>query len=230
MGATFSGVASFWRATFSGAADFRRVTFKEAARFESLAKSRDERVRLNFLYVTLDKPEKIHFRDVDMAEVSFWETDVRKVEFTNVDWPDRLRDEREAEQGGKWFSRAMLRNWRELREAWRRATKERKDRLAAVEKLCHQLRQNYEDQRNYPDAGRFYHGEMEMRRKAMPWARSWLFSLPALYYWSRGYGQRPWRAFVCTVALILLFSLLYMATGLKIEGAANPSFPATVNC
>jgi uncharacterized protein YjbI with pentapeptide repeats len=218
-GVTFSGAADFVRATFSGAADFSVAWFKEAALLESLAKSRDDerdptdrRVRLNFQYVTLDKPDKIHFRDVDMAEVAFRETDVRKVEFSNVQWPQWLREEREAEQG----------------EARLQTTKERKDRLAAVEKLCHQLRQNYEDQRNYPDAGRFYYGEMEMRRKGNFWRR-YLPSLTTLYWLSSGYGQRPWRAFVWTVALLSSFSLLYMVTGLKIEGAANPSFPATVN-
>ena len=246
--ATFSGEAEFQGATFSDEAHFQEATFKEAVRFEGLAKSRDDegnptdrRVRLDFIDVTLDKPDKVHFRDVDMWEVSFVGTDVRKVEFTNVQWPERLRDEWQAEQGErkaekdeweaaqgeKWFSRSKLPNWRELREAWRQATKERKDRLAAVEKLCHQLRQNYEDQRNYPDAGRFYHGEMEMRRKSNPWRR-YLPSLTTLYWFSSGYGQRPLRAGLCVVLLFLLFGWLYTIVGLQVEGESTNTVGAAL--
>ena len=133
----------------------------------------------------LDKPEAVHFKDVDMEEISLLETDVRKVEFTDVEWPEKLRDELE----GKNY--------------------------ALVEKLNHRLRMNYEEQSSYPDAGRFYYGEMEMRRKAMWWPRRALFSLTAIYCWTSGYGQRPRRALGWLAGLLVAFGVAYMMAGLQ---------------
>ncbi len=230
--ATFSGAANFIGATFSGATfsgagDFTLATFKEAGIFESLAKLRNEqykatdrKVSLNFRQVRLHKPEEIRFHDVDMTEVSLLGPDVRKVEFTNVDWPEKLRDQKEAERGTKWWSLAKLKSPRQLWEARKEGKEAARVEYPLVEKLYRQLRQNYEDSGNYPAAGRFYYGEMEMRRKANPWRR-FLPSLTTLYWISSGYGQRARQAGLWVVLLFVLFGWLYSMAGLQPAGVSS---------
>ena len=134
------------------------------------------------------KPEKMHLRDMDMENVSLLYTDSRRMQIaSDVRWPLKLRDEREAKN----------------RKAYR-----------LVEDVYRQLRQNYEGCNNYPEAGRFYHGEMEMRRKAV-WWRQYLPSLTTLYWLSSGYGQRPLRAGLWVVLLVLVFGWLYSLIGLE---------------
>ncbi len=207
--ATFNAAAYFFSATFSAAADFRGATFKEMALFADLAKEKNkqgertsDKVDLDFSGVAFDQPEKILFRNVNLSVASFLHADVRDVRFTtNVNWLPGLRDVREAD----------------------------KEDYPHVEVLCRQLRQNYEEGNNYPDAGLFYQGEMEMRRKQMPAWRRDLFSLPALYHASSGYGQDPVRAFWMTVLLMLLFTLCHTWAGLKLESGVQGHFPNNIS-
>lgn len=212
--ADFHGEVDFYRATFGRAARFTLATFKQEAFFDSLAKSRDQqgkpanrKVQLDFREVEFGRA-KVYFREFSMAEVRFLRTDVRQLEFTNVDWPEKLRDEQEADE--------------EVRKAPKEErNQKRRDSYDLVETLYRQLRQNYEEQRNYPDAGRFYYGEMEMRRKAKPRWQRYFFSLTALYWLSSGYGQRARQAGLWVALLFVLFAWLYSAAGLQIAGVSG---------
>ncbi len=204
--------ANFSGATFSAAAYFNSATFKDTAKFIGLAKSRDtewkpseRQVSLDFSHVTLEKPELIRFADMEMTAVSLVETDVRKVDFMDdLDWPVQLRDE---------------------------TTEEGIRSPAQVERLYRQLRHNLEENKNFPDAGQFYYGEMQMRRKQMRWPQwpllwpeksHWLrrnvFSMPAIYYWSSGYGQRPVWALGWILLLLMGLSGANMVAGLHLDG------------
>jgi len=192
--ATFNGPADFTSATFTKDGDFLEATFDDEALFDELSKKRekgkvaDDKVELDFRGAIFEKPGKIRFQDSNMSRVYFLYADVRNVGFVNVIWPRRLLDERIVT----------------------------KEKYPHVEILYRQLRQNYEDQRNYPDAWNFYYGEMQMRRKAK-WWRRFLPSLETLYWLSSGYGQRPVWAFAWIVVLFMLFTWLYWLGGLQLQ-------------
>jgi uncharacterized protein YjbI with pentapeptide repeats len=193
--AVFGNNAEFSKTVFAGIANFSESTFVEEAAFcwlsaseDTEGKVTDRKVHLDFGHVRFRNPDKILFRDVDMSDVSILGTDLSKVYFINATWPRKLRDEREATA----------------------AT------FPLVENLCRQLKQNYDAQSHYLEAGRFYYGEMEMRRKANPWRRFGP-SLITCYWLSSGYGQRPLWAFLCVLALIFSFSSLYMMAGLQLQ-------------
>jgi uncharacterized protein YjbI with pentapeptide repeats len=128
--ATFNGPADFTSATFTKHGDFLQAIFQDGALFDELSKKRekgkvtDDKVELDFRGAIFEKPGKIRFQDSNMSDVYFLHADVRNIGFINVIWPPRLRDERIVTRG----------------------------KYPHVEVLYRQLRQNYEDQRNYPDA------------------------------------------------------------------------------
>jgi hypothetical protein len=96
-----------------------------------------------------------------------------------------------------------------------------------VAELYHQLKKNYDDRQDCWTAGDFHYGEMEMRRLDSPQRSKllrWLHSnvgLVAGYKYASEYGEsyvRPglWLSFV-----LVLFTLLYPATGLRYHAQAN---------
>jgi uncharacterized protein YjbI with pentapeptide repeats len=192
--ATFNGTADFTSATFTKQADFVQAIFNDEALFDELSRKRekgkvaDDLVELDFRGAIFERPEKIRFQDSNMSKVYFLGADVRNVDFINVIWPPRLHDERIVTKG----------------------------KYPHVEVLYRQLRQNYEGQRNYPDAWNFYYGEMQMRRKAK-WWRRFLPSLETLYWLSSGYGQRPVWAFAWILVLFLFFTWLFRLGGLQLQ-------------
>ena len=201
--ATFSNTADFGGATFSSTADFSAVAFKDRILFTDLAKERNEHgertrdeVELVLIWATFGQPEKVLFRNVNLSETRFLHVDLRRLCFANVIWPPVLLDERKAKE---------------------------KD-YPHLEAIYRQLRQNYEEGRNYPDAGHFYYGEMQMRRKSLPWLRRYLLSLTTLYWLSNGYSQRPARAFAWIGVLFLFFTGLYKLGGLQLQ----PSYSGPV--
>ncbi|HHT9134411.1 MAG TPA: pentapeptide repeat-containing protein [Candidatus Avalokitesvara rifleensis] len=77
-----------------------------------------------------------------------------------------------------------------------------------VEVLYRQFKKNLEEEKNWEDAGEFHYGEMECKRKGLTWF--WRnFGLLAWYRYFSGYGERPLRAAISLIILILLCSLLY---------------------
>jgi len=82
--------------------------------------------------------------------------------------------------------------------------------LDQIELLYRQLKQNYEDQRDYERAGDFHYGEKEMRRQnrnGTPCALRWLLWL---YKVVSGYGERALPPLIGAGLVLLLFAGLYM--------------------
>jgi hypothetical protein len=99
-----------------------------------------------------------------------------------------------------------------LKWAWVVAVKKEKEHYE-VYRLYNQLLQNYENSNRYHEAGDFFAGMMEMRRRESfekPRTRIalWFYRLFSLY------GERPNLAFACIVFFILMFGLLSLAVGL----------------
>jgi hypothetical protein len=83
----------------------------------------------------------------------------------------------------------------------------------ALENAYRQIRQSYEDRKNYPEAGDFYYGEMDQKRKRSL-RRKYLPSLITIYWLCSGYGQRPVRAGVVLILLLVGFTGILLFDGM----------------
>ena len=204
-GAEFSGSAGFFRAKFSGEADFRSDTFSGKTEFtkakflsRTLFVSGKEHnkiiqifsltkigAEIDFTDVIIERPEALIFRDADLSKCRFLSTDLRKAEITNAKW---------SEFGGRegvYDEHVLIRN--------------KTDDWAHVESLYRQLKQNYEDRKDYERARDFHYGEKEMRRKNPKTSRGLCFLL-TLYWAVSGYGERFLRPFI-SLGIVLLISM-----------------------
>jgi uncharacterized protein YjbI with pentapeptide repeats len=223
--AIFEGKANFSIAFFKDQANFSEVIFnKEVFFYETffedgvtfyLATFKDRLViqghrinklfskrEVNFKEVSLMRPEKVSFQKVDLCNFRLLGTDLRKVEFVDVDWykekargRNKIYDEVSPDPETKKFDYPLI---------------------AQVYK---RLRANYEENLNYADAGDFHIGEMEMRRKGEknPFNKAviWLYKLIS------NYGESYWHPLVWILFFLIFFPLIYMLTGItpKIGGS-----------
>ena len=227
--ATFSGPATFTNATFSGPATFTNATFSGPATFDKIFFASDatfsrshffgralfspkqvgERQKLpvfsanatvDFRDLVLESPERLSFRHADFQTCRFLNTDLRKVELTGAVW---------REKRGRWLKKSTRRvvydevaDYSEPRP-W--------DQL---ERLYRELKQNYEDRRNYPRAGDFHYGEKEMQR-GNPTTPPGLKFFLWLYWLVSGYGERFLRP-LCWAGIVLVIGILaYVSGGLQ---------------
>jgi len=217
----FLGVTDFFSARFFEEAKFRRVKFSERAFFSELRKgSRDDQTHstedllddvklksmvslrkasrrdptLYFLDIEFDKPELVRFNGFNLANTSFLHTDVSKINIgENVSWGSdrRIFDERRADMGERGATHDV------------------------VATVCRRLRQNLESKMRYIEAGRFFLGEMDCKRKntkiknpVLRWIRTNFLSALAWYKYMSNYGESYsrvilWILLTPTVAAML---------------------------
>ncbi len=212
VAATFTKKAFFAGAKFLGGGDFQDTSFKEETvdfRFSSFqgrslfipAREDDEIVPIfsglavDFRQVVIAPLDGLIFRDADMQKCRFEDTDLRKVEMTGVLWP---------QIGGRFgvydeiapLETGVVRPW---------------DR---IERLYRELKQNYEDRRDYERAGDFHYGEKEMRRRN-PRTPVTLCLFLALYRMFSGYGERYLRPLIWAGVLLLVSTICYLVLGLS---------------
>jgi len=214
--ATFTQKASFAGAKFLGGADFQDTSFKgetvdfRYSSFEGRTLFIPERrdgvpifsgLEVDFRQVVIAPLDALIFRDADLQKCRFEDTDLRKVEMTGVLWPrigDRfgVYDEIAPLEGG------VVRPW------------------AHIERLYRELKQNYEDRRDYERAGDFHCGEKEMRRRN-PATRGALWVFLNLYWVLSRYGERYVRPLVWAGLLFLVSTILYLVLGLSPDKGAS---------
>lgn len=149
--------------------------------------------------ITFLRPGKAIFDGVNFQKCEFSETDIRLVEFRGALWPEKRTP----------FGKRKIIFSPEFpgEYDWRR------------EHTYRQLKQNYEDRRDYEKAGDFYYGEMEEKRKRS-YARRYLPSLTTLYWMSSGYGQAPFHAFYILAILVGTFTFVSRFLGLDLQQGA----------
>jgi len=235
--ATFEGEASFGSATFKDKAIFRDVIFKEKADFFSATFENEadftrgtfegdvffigwdehrlfsDKFPSYFSSVRFVQHELVRFERVNLSRVSFIQTDLRKVQFVNVQW------HRTAGRDSLFAERKVVEKWKKEKKR----KEETKEEMQLVEDLYRQLKQNFEENRNWETAGDFHYGEMEMKRKRRSFLRDpflWL------YWFLSGYSERVWRALGCLVFFWVGFGLFYWLSGMDTSGF-HSSMPPT---
>jgi hypothetical protein len=214
---TFSGEANFARATFSGEANFARATFSDKSYFSGRFE-----LKTHFNYVTFRNPNEIRFEIEDMSKVSFIYTDISDIQFSNnVKW--KVKDNFQVIEE-TWLEEDMKKNSKDVRA-----------RLGEVLSVYRNLRQNYENNRRYFEAGKFFNREMELNRnyrevefklinytpdqkiktetnyniKKNCWFRRNIFSLIGWNHILSNYGESLWRPFATGIAVIFIFTLFF---------------------
>ena len=206
VGATFAQGADFSGTSFGNVVEFVRTRFLERTRFLS----RQEKGKhipiffgtlVNFREVDM-APDAVVFQDADLRKCHFLGTDLRKTWFANVTWPEIIPmrwprigrrqgvyDEDSAEQKGDNRS------------------------IPHIEELYRQLKQNYEDRRDYERARHFHYGEKEMRRKNSGWGLSILLTV---YRWVSGYGESYLLPLFWAGVLLAAITAAYFCGGLLV--------------
>jgi hypothetical protein len=173
---------------------------------------------LDFREVVIEPLDALTFRDADLRESRFLGTDLRKTSFANVTWPkivSKKCPEIIRKKWPKFGSRFGVYDEIEAEE------KGETDKYPHIEQLYRQLKQNYEDRKDYERAGDFHYGEKEMRRRNPD--TSWgLLCWLTLYLLVSGYGERWVRPLVCAAGLLLVCAVLYLYLGLYPKNGGPP--------
>lgn len=243
-GATFREEAGFVKATFSRGADFRGTSFKgENVDFSSssfqgriLFASPPEKgttvpifsgVEIDFRQVVVDPPDALSFRDADLRKCRFLDTDLRKVEMTGVIWPQvssRFMQKLTCLAGqvsfGK-FRREIGTRFGVYDEIAPSDT-DGEYPWARIERLYRELKQNYEDRRDYERAGDLHYGEKEMRRKN-PETGFFLWLLLTLYQLFSRYGEGYLPPLIWAGVLLVVSTFCYLVLGISPrDGGSTP--------
>jgi uncharacterized protein YjbI with pentapeptide repeats len=231
--ADFNGSAGFIATEFREEADFCISHFSESAEFRH-TRFRDDSTRLpgpRFFRADFDKPEAVVFYQTFLGQALFYNCDVSRFLFSDVEWCRRPGS----------LKRMVFEEVVELSEDDPLSpdvggADERNYRLIA--ELYQQLKKNYDDRRDYWTAGDFHYGEMEMKRLATPqpnrlsrwlkniglagprfevFRRRWHqhFGLPAWYKYASQYGESYNVPLLWIVGVVSLFMFLYPLLGLQ---------------
>jgi len=194
-GTIFRSGASFSRARFLGSTLF----------FPSRAYSGTVPIfsttEVDFRRVTTEPLDALVLRDVDLKRCQFLGTDLRKAEITGAKWPqigrrDGVYDEIVPLKEGE------TRQWHH------------------IERVYRELKQNFEERRDYERARDFHYGEKEMRRKN-PDSSLGLRLMLWLYWLVSGYGERCLRPLVWAGILFIMCAGFYLGLGLCPKGEST---------
>ena len=226
-GTTFSGGAHFARVSFSGGAYFSGATFFDRAGFARAAFSEEAEFMgstfsgdAHFLNATFHKWarfEESRFADVTdfvrvqfLGDTSFWKaqfensTDFQMAVFAkNVSFLD-------TQFGGEinFEQSTFERNMGEDAMA-----------SALLERSYRNVKNAFLQRGNYAAAGNFYYREMEARRsRSKRMNRVWM----EVYKWLCGYGEKPQRIALVSVAIIAMSALIFLFNGVVIPGGRPP--------
>ncbi|NTV22218.1 MAG: pentapeptide repeat-containing protein [Candidatus Yonathbacteria bacterium] len=255
-GSRFLGKADFSLIKSMGKADFSDVQFTHAAifwlsRFEKADFSRvtfSSEQRTQFLQATFGKgadfshivfPGTTVFRRTDLRYASFKDSKIDKALFSECTFNESL---------GRTalFDEVMLLKKRHNKPFAPEQTIKFLDKIRSrnissedfeeVEELDRQMKKNFEERRDYENAGDFHYGEMEMRRRKLraevfevnteeePIARAvahafnWVTVYPGrrfLLFWYgvlAGYGERAEHTWLAIIAALGVFTGLFWWT------------------
>ncbi|MGD9852472.1 MAG: pentapeptide repeat-containing protein [Nitrospirales bacterium] len=214
----FNKKVEFEGASFDGTVIFRETEFKAdvfmgayftRARFigtkdKLLFTDGKKNLSVSFKGAVFIQPHFIQFKDVNFSKAILLESDMRGIDFHGVTWPTEIVS------GG-------IRNF-QIKCLYEPSKTEPK----VLESTYRQIRQSYEDRRNYPEAGDFYYWEMENKLKQLSVFGKY-FSLTWWYKVSSGYGQRPLQAFGVLLILLYVFNVLIILSGLSVDKSVQGS-------
>ena len=215
----FRGNTDFSWATFTQDAFFHRATFKGRTLFQHTKFPTDNESSVRLEDATVESPEEFFFEDVNFSRVLFLRTNLTRVQFTDVTWAKK------PERFLPWIKHSVLFDQLELEKEESRLRNGSGGVLTIAEgvnepptarlvaNLYRQLRLNYEGSKQEVEAGHFYIGQMDMRRRDPD--TGWFTRRLALpvYRAVAMYGESAWRPLVLYLFTSFLFAVLYLYAG-----------------
>lgn len=230
--AKFSQEANFSFATFNEESFFSWAEFREKANFSNAIFSREA----DFRGKTFDKggdlielsiKRKIRFEGTDFNKVSFLHTDLRSINFINPIWHKKysrnlLYDEIKLfTKGNERDIESGLKHWFKKWKGIKKIISFNKQEITNVELLYRRLKQKYVEEHNQPEISNWHYGEKEMFRKNNLWRRL-LPSVSTIYWLSSGYGERPVRAGIMLLMVIVIATVLFGFLGVEQLAFSKP--------
>ncbi len=211
---TFSDV-SFFDARFEDASLFDEAKFEGFVIFEGEKDNLVFYSTVEFNYVFFKKPEEVEFIRVNLSEASFINTNIEKIRFVDIRW----------NENDKIFRRKVIYNEILIDMG------EFED-YELVADLYRRLRANYERRLQYPYAGDFYIGEMEMKRRDVKFREKRIknrlarfilqnFSLTAFYKYFSLYGENYWLSLIWILLTIIFFGYKFSLMRIQNPWAAS---------
>ncbi|MEW6532176.1 MAG: pentapeptide repeat-containing protein [Thermodesulfobacteriota bacterium] len=224
--AEFEGETYFQRTRFTDSTDFTEVRFTGRTLFTNEIDGNwifaDSTV--DFRRVILNPLDAVTFKDADLRKSRFLGTDLRKAEITGAKWP-----EIEWSPEGRCRKIKWLLGWVTGKTGRRIGVydeiapleEDQSRQWAHIELLYRQLKQNYEDRRDYERGGAFHFGEKEMRLSNKQETRRELRWVLGVYRCVSGYGESFRRPLVWAVVLLVLSTIGYLLLGLGPKGGGT---------
>jgi len=237
------GTTNFSGAKFSGLADtdFSRVKFFGQGQVVFSGKTFQGNSRVYFSTITIEEQDKVTFDGVDLSHLRFLETKIRDINFNEIWWTNREYGKNRPKKRNMVFDETFqtgttYQALRWVKRIFEKLEKEKKkvdtlvkpiwlkklriigngteDNHYDVYRLYNQLRLNYENTGRYHEAGDFFIGEMEMRRRGN-FEKPFIRILLHFYRFFSFYGERPLKAFLWLFFLFLGFGFIYRAVGIS---------------
>lgn len=249
--AKFDLMVVFFFTQFSSGAEFRWAKFNDVAVF-SLTRFYSETQFLGetfkgafFLQCYIEG--KFRFEKVNLKNVCFTDTDIRRIDFINCDWPKRfgrnvVSDELTILSKRSVYDNLLFKEFlHKITQGYHHVkdtkfaendSKElnkdipsREENIKKVETIYRLLKQKYKEEHNEAEVSNWHYGEKEMFRKSCFFRRYFPFSFSNLYWLSSGYGERPLRAGIVLLLLIATISFFFGLVGIE---QANQSISSRV--
>lgn len=227
VGTRFNGRTYFFSSTFEDIGVFSRTQFADSA-FFSLSPRQVTAPRIMFENVLMDRPERIKFENFNFGKTTFMGTNLRSITFHNPQWTH-------FSPWSTWLNlsyQSILGTRIVLNDETCGYLEKNPEALRI---LYRDLKANFEDAKDYSDAGDFYYSEMEIRRKILRIneSRIWRFfrrflSPYTLYWLVCGYGERPLRALMVFIFLLFGFASIYSFSQRQFIYDAGTAGPAMV--
>jgi len=247
------GSGSFWDSEFVqkisfetnyfGQMDFRQCRFHKRCEFKdtrvhscdfSFAEFHDtvyflqgyflDFSRINF--VKFEKPEQVFFQEIDLANVSFANTDISRLNFG-----DKVRF------GGN-DKNTIIEEVHLLRQSQDSTIEGPKVNLKTVLSVYRNLRENYEFRLRYDEAGVFFVKEMELKRiykeinsdnpfqvVKRNWIRRNVLSVLSIYKIVSNYGESYLRPILVGIAISVFSMMLWITQSNPYIESNFPLFP-----
>jgi uncharacterized protein YjbI with pentapeptide repeats len=173
--------------------------------------------QIEFIMCEIDPSAPLIFRVADMSNVEFNDIRLSDVEFTDVIWP-KISD---------FFGLKRLAVYNEIRALERIGSEKDKNKIKALkgyfihlERNYRDIKNNYENDKDWIRAGDFHYSEKEMRRKN-PNTNLILRFFLFLYWVLSGYGERYLRPIFWTFFLLLISTVGYLIFGIAPDGCED---------
>ncbi len=180
---------------------------------------------VNFTNVLFENPNRVLFQKINFEQVALVKANVQDINFLDCTWP-RIGNRIAV------FDEIYYNNFNEIGNSKFLP----KPTLGEIEQLYRRLQSNFEKNKCPNEAGDFYIGAMEMRRKQLAqdsrpvckWLRQHIFSTLAWYRYISMYGERYVRTLLWMLFFVFLFfPTLYLVTGFEYPNTI-PITPVTV--